>query len=76
MTHLLPCSACAELVPDGACTCPHCGARKPCASRKLPQAALILGISVGLAACLGGQKDYSGVIFDDEEEGSEEAAEE
>lgn len=65
---LVPCPACAELVREGSCVCPHCGEKHPCHSRALSRAAMLLGI--GLAAGAAGcpstvQSDYSGAVTED-----------
>ena len=56
---LIPCPACAELVFEGACTCPHCGERHPCASSKLTRAAVLMGLGLTLAGCTGDKADDS-----------------
>ncbi|MBM4393662.1 MAG: hypothetical protein FJ090_21260 [Deltaproteobacteria bacterium] len=73
---LVPCSACASLVYEGTCACPHCGHRHPCAARKPTMAAVLLGIGLASGGCPdGGQSDYSAGITDwAEEEGEEEPA--
>lgn len=55
---LVPCAACSELVFQGSCTCPHCGARHPCASRAASRAAILLGLA--LAGCGAHSHDSSG----------------
>lgn len=63
---LHPCIACAELVPLRTCVCPHCGHKHPCTSRRLPAAALLLGLSVGVEGCIfrDVQSDYTGAPSD------------
>ena len=73
---LVPCPSCTELVREGSCVCPHCGAHHPCKSRALARAALLLGI--GLAGCDGSsakpddteiiQADYSGSVTTDHDD--------
>ncbi len=63
MRPLVPCPACAELVIDGACTCPHCGERHPCTKRHLAKVALLMGLTMG-AGCgpVQVQSDYSASV--------------
>lgn len=75
---LVPCPACSELVFEGSCSCPHCGEKHPCATKRLSPAAVLMGFGLALAGCPdakddseGGhdseitQSDYSGGVTED-----------
>ena len=67
MPELVPCPACAELVREHACVCPHCGEKHPCTSRKLPAAALLLGLVAAGPGCIldkDVQADYAAPVTD------------
>lgn len=75
---LVACSACAELVYEGTCSCPHCGHRYPCTRSHLNAAALLLGLTAALPGCDMGNvhSDYTGAATttwsedaDDDEDG-------
>lgn len=57
---LVPCPACAELIIDGSCTCPHCGERHPCTKRHLARVALMMGLTLGAAGCVPNAKPHTG----------------
>lgn len=61
MQQLVPCPSCAEFVTLGACSCPHCGHRHPCASRALPTSAILLGLTLAAPGCVDKdmQMDYA-----------------
>jgi len=48
---LIACVACAEMVFEGSCVCPHCGHKYPCRSKLLPTAALLAGLTLSVAGC-------------------------
>lgn len=69
---LVPCPTCAELVVEGSCTCPHCGAKGVCKAHAASRAAVLLGLGLALTGCELRENvsaDYSAAITDADDDG-------